>query len=340
MPLGQQNPLKRFAESPPKLLGGIAATVDLRGDRRGVVTFTRSGTSQSLRAAGLSVPFPSGLKRLLAEEPDIELVVVERAPMGLQRSAQERDIGLLDLAGRGLVITDSFVYVAEPNGRPRGTTRNSSSPFSPKASRVVRALLSDPPRLWRLSEVAALADMNPGNVHRALAALVDLGFVERDQDAYAVADPGSLLEAWAEQTQPERERVRIPVEVDRDLRDFVRHLVGRLGGALAVSGDLAAEELAPYLPAEGALIHMADPSAFHELLLEHSQEPRPPLLARGPGRPREVLVDLTDAGVVAFARDVDGLPLASPQQVYVDLARDRGRGAEAAEHLRRTVLKF
>jgi hypothetical protein len=338
MSLRQQNPLKRFADSPPKLLGGIAASVDLLGDRRGVVTFKRSGTSQSLRAAGLSVPFPSGLERLLAEEPDIELVVVERAPAGLQRSAQERDIGLLDLAGRGLVVTDSFVYAVEPIGRPRGTTRNSSSPFSPKASRVVRALLSDPPRLWRLSDVAALADMNPGNVHRALAALVDLGFVERDQDAYAVADPGSLLEAWAEQTQPERERVRIPV--DRDLRDFVRLLVARLGGALAVSGELAAEELAPYLPAEGALIHMADPSAFDELLLEHSKEPRPPLLAPGPGRPGEVLVDLTDAGVVTFASDVNGLPLASPQQVYVDLARDRGRSAEAAEHLRRTVLKF
>ena len=36
----------------------------------------------------------------------------------------------------------------------------------------------------------------------------------------------------------------------------------------------------------------------------------------------------------------DGLPLVSPQQLYVDLYRDRGRGREAAEHVRREVLGF
>lgn len=83
---------------------------------------------------------------------------------------------------------------------------------------------------------------------------------------------------------------------------------------------------------------MADPSAFDALLLDHANESRVPPLTPGLGRPGEVLLDLTDDGVIAFAREVDGLPLASPQQIYVDLARERGHGAEAADHLRRTLL--
>jgi hypothetical protein len=53
-----------------------------------------------------------------------------------------------------------------------------------------------------------------------------------------------------------------------------------------------------------------------------------------------VLVDLADEGYGDFRSERSGLPLASPAQVYVDLVHDRGRGREAAEHLRRSLLGF
>lgn len=324
---------QRFAQRPPSLQGGVELGVDLIDEQHAVLRLRQGDVSATFRAAGLSVPYPSGLQRLRAKEPDVELVVVDRAPPGLQKTAEEEGLNYLDLHGRGRVVAPGLVYVASPRLDLGKVAPSRSSPFAQKASRVVRALLSNPQQPWRLSDVAVLSHLNPGNVHRALAALVDLGMVERDEDAYLVADPGSLLEAWGDQAQRPREQMRL--RCAGDLREFVRDLIGRLDGAGVVSGELAAEDLAPYLPAQSAIVHCLDAERFAGLA---GDAPGPSLrfgLARG-----EVLVDLADEGYGDFRSERSGLPLASPSQVYVDLVRDRGRGREAAEHLRRSVLGF
>lgn len=337
MSISKQDPvLVRLARRPPDLEGDVELSVDLRDDQHAQIDLRHGDVLVEMKAAGLSVPYPSGLKRLLAHEPDVDLVIVERAPEGLRKAASDAGINLLDLEGRGRVVAPGLVYVVPPRFDWARGLPSKASPFAPKASRVVRVLLSDPGQAWRLSDVAALADLNPGNVHRALAALVDRGVVERDGDAYVVADAGSLLEAWADQHQDSRERFWLPVE--GELRSFVRKLVGDVGDAAVVSGELAAEELAPYLPAESAIVHVLDPDAFESI---PRPEPQPPLLTSSlPTRHGQILVNEADAGCGAFRANKHQLPLAAPVQVYVDLARDRGRGREAAEHLRAAVIGF
>jgi hypothetical protein len=266
---------------------------------------------------------------LRADEPDLELVVVERAPSGLQRLAADENVNYLDLQGRGRVVAPGFVYVAEPLPTASSPLAPSkTSPFAPNASRVVRTLLSDPAKHWRLSGVAQLTELNPGNVHRALRALVEHGTVERGEDGYVVVDAGTLLEAWADQARAPRDRLRLHVREGDDLRTATRRLLEDLGSnAAVVSGELAAEELAPYLPAERAIVHTFDPERFARV--EGVRD--------GVG---QIEVDLVDAGYGQFSTIQDGLPLASPQQVYVDLARDFGRGRQAADHVRNVVLGF
>jgi hypothetical protein len=326
--------LRRLAQASPTLEGGIELSVDHIDDQHGVVRLQQGDVVAELKATGLSVPYPSGLRRLLSQDPDVDLVVVERAPPGLRSAAENEGVSYLDVKGRGRVVADGLVYVATPHldrgrfGVPR------SSPFAQRSCRVVRVLLTDPRRSWRLSDVAVLSHLNPGNVHRAFSALVDRGMVERDNDAYVIADPGSLLEAWADQNQPPRERAWM--RADGDLRAFVRDLIRLFEGDAVVSGELAAEELAPYLPAESAIVHCLDPERFSRL--QHTDKPRSlPRLGLSPG---EVLVDVADEGYGDFRSDETGLPLASPTQIYVDMAQDRGRGREAAEHLRRQVIGF
>jgi hypothetical protein len=327
----QSSVFARFAQRPPQLDGDIELSVDLVDDRHGVVRLRQGGVVVELDAAGLSVPYPSGLQQLLAREQDVDLIIVDRTPPGLRAAAEKAGLSYLDLNGGGRVVAAGLVYMApsDPAARIEGSR---SSPFAPKSSRVVRTLLTDPHNRWRLSDIAALSHLNPGNVHRALAALVERGVVERDEDAYRVADPGSLLEAWADQHQQPRERVWAPCE--GDLRGCARNLLGKLGANAVVSGELAAEELAPYLPAETAIVHCLDAEAFAAL----AAEDEPSLSFGAPRGP--ILVDLADAGYGAFSSKRNGLPLASPAQVYVDLTADRGRGREAAEHLRREALRF
>jgi hypothetical protein len=338
---------ERFLAEPPKLAGGVELAVEREGDH--LLLRLSHGTARAeLRAAFLAVPYPSGLRRALASRPELEAVIVEHIPSGLDDAAAEAGISYLDPRGDGRVVAPGFVYVApsrfpsalrnrgedvaagppEPERRPRRV-----SPFAPKASRLVRCLLAEPQRSWRLSEAAAAVEVDRGNAHRVLGALVDLGLVERDEDRYSAPDPGSLLEAWAEAARPERDRLVLHLSVDP--QGWVSELVSSRPEGFAVSGELAAELLAPYLQARQVLLHCLDLPAF-DLLRESGGAPA------GVGLPAtgRVIAAPADEGIGDFGSTVAGLPLVSPAQLYVDLFRQRGRGREAAEHVRREILGF
>jgi hypothetical protein len=334
MPSEKQSPLlRRLAARPPEIPGGVRLTVVPHDARHATVALAHGDRRVELRAAVLSVPYPSALDRLLAAEPDLEAVIVQRVPRGLAEAARRHGIAYLDAHGRGEVVREGFVYVAEPLRIPVAPSR--SSPFAPTASRVVRALLADPVHHWRISQLASLVHLNPGNVHRALAALVDSGYVEREGDAYVLVDPGSLLEAWAEVGTRSRPGQRGTIVVEENLHATVERLVADLDGRAAVSGELAAELMAPHLPAGSAVVHCLDADAWERLGDRHS-----PSLDALSARAGRIVVDLVDEGVADFGSRRDGLPLVSPAQLYVDLARSRGRAREAAEELRRQCLPY
>lgn len=325
--------LAQLAEHPPKIEGGKVAVEPIeRGKARLRVEL---GDHQAdLLAAFLAVPYPSGLKRLVVANPDLEAVIVERIPPGLDQAARELGLSYLDIHGFGRITQPGLVYFSPPgpDDRSPATTRG-PSPFAPKASRVPRSLLADHEREWRLSDLARITALNPGNVHRVLNRLMDDGYVEREEDSYLLVDPGALLNAWAENGSPARERTALPVR--GDLRPAVEGLLERFHGQAVISGELAAELLAPHLPAVGAVIHCLDPKEWARIDLEEI-EPPPPVF-RAPGR---ILLELTDAGVAQFGSEVSELPLVGAAQLYVDLYREPTRGRQAGEEVRRQLLDF
>jgi hypothetical protein len=348
MPM-EQTWKERFIADPPDLVGGVELSVQQLA--QGLVLHLRHGSaSADLRAAFLSVPYPSGLRLLLARDPEIEAVVVERSPRGLDAAAEEAGVSYLDLRGRGRLVAPGFVYVVPPppslsawrSGEdlpPDSERRGSSagarrvSPFAPKASRLVRALLADVGREWRLSDLAKLVAVDPGNAHRVLGALVETGLIERDDDRYVVSDPGSLLEAWAEATP--LPRMRITFELAGDPRQWLGWFLRDGPGRFAISGEMAAELLAPYLPARRILLHCLDSEAL-DRVRDAEREARE-LLPSGAAR---VIAVPAEERVGDFGSTTEGLPLVSPAQLYVDLFRERGQAREAAEHVRRQLLRF
>lgn len=349
----QNRAWERFLDEPPGLEGGAGLSARALDERRALLRFEHEGSSLELRAGWLAVPYPSGLRRLIAADPALQAVVVERVPRGLDAAAREMGISYLDRRGRGRVVGPGFVYVASPlpvspadsgardlpgsAGELPGSAQNPRaskprvSPFAPKASRIVRALLARPEEDWRLSSLASEVDVDPGNAHRVLGALVDSGIVERDDDRYFVPDPGSLLEAWAERARRPKDRIQIRVA---GIAEAVRDLVEMAGGEVVVSGELAAEMLAAHLPSKSALVHCLSSDAWNSLERRAEEWPQ------SPGSSGRIQIDLADEGVGQFGSEVGGLRLPAPAQIYVDLARDRGRGREAAEHLRREVLGY
>lgn len=325
--------LERFLRHPPSLEGGINLRVRREGSHHLRLYLRHEAARAELVAAGLSRPYPSGLRRVLAADPDVDAVIVEHIPAGLDEAAEEAGISYLDLQGRGRIAHPGIVYVSKPDGSEGRVSHKVAAPFAPKASRVGRALLSQPDRRWRLSELAGEVDMAPGNAHRVLAALVEAGYVERDLDAYVLVEAGSLLEAWAEARRP-NDYLALPVveDLEGDVRRFF-NLLGERKDAV-VSGELAAEALVAYLPAERAVIHVLSAEAWAEV--ENWKDSRSSFL----GERDQIFVDRVDPGVAHFGEEREGLPLVAPVQLYVDLHGDRGRGREAAEQVRRELLRF
>ena len=322
-----------MAEHPPKIEGGRVALRPIEGGKARLRI--ELGEHQAdLLAAFLAVPYPSGLKRLVGANPDLEAVIVERIPPGLDQAARDLGLSYLDIHGYGRITQPGLVYFSPPGPDDRSPAKSRGpSPFAPKASRLVRSLLADREKEWRLSDLARIAALNPGNVHRVLNRLVDDGYVEREEDSYLVVDPGALLDAWAENGSPARERTAIPVK--GDLRSAAKGVLERFHGHAVISGELAAELLAPHLPAASAVIHCLDAKEWARIDLEEI-EPSPPAL-RAPGR---ILLELPDAGVAQFGSEVSGLPLVGAAQLYVDLYREPTRGRQAAEEVRRQLLDF
>ena len=357
----RQNILSRFAERPIPLEGGLRAEVEPVDDYRAWLRIEDQGHRFDARAAVLSVPYPSGLQRLLAADPGVEAVLLEDGTRRFDKAAKEAGVGFLDLRGRGRLQGPGFVYVVPPylpsagisrgedieddgggdpwEARPASSSlkpRSSGrvSPFAPKASRVSRALLVEPDRSWRVSDVADRCRMNPGNAHRVLGALVERDLLERDRDGYVVLDAGSLLEAWCEEGRRPSAKDRIVIPVRDDVRGEAHDLVDSFSGEAAVSGELAAELIAPHLPSAQAIVHCFSARAWDPERLAAGRK-APPLRPQG-----QIVVDLVDEGVHDFGEVREGLPLVAPHQVYFDLYRDRHRAREAAEHLRREVLRY
>ncbi len=330
----QSTTLARLAEHPPEIEGGKVALRPIGGGKARLRV--ELGDRQAdLLTAFLAVPYPSGLKRLVGANPDLEAVIVERIPPGLDQAARELGLSYLDIRGYGRITQPGLVYFAPPGPDDRSPAKTRGpSPFAPKASRVLRSLLADYEKEWRLSDLAKITALNPGNVHRVLNRLVDDGYVERDDDSYLLADPGALLDAWAENGAPARERTAIPVK--GDLRPAVEALVERFHGRAVVSGELAAEVLAPHLPAASAVIHCLDPQEWARIDLEEIEPPPPAdYLA-----PRRIALDLPDEGVAQFGSAVSEFRLVGPAQLYVDLYKQPTRGRQAAEEVRRQLLDF
>src|SRR5207245_1901383 len=81
----------------------------------------------------------------------------------------------------------------------RPSTRPLRSLFAPRATRIVRVLLVEPARAWRLEELARAAQVSLGHTHNVVKRLQELAWVEHDESQrIRLGKPADLLESWCE----------------------------------------------------------------------------------------------------------------------------------------------
>lgn len=311
----------------------IAAVVHLRGGDTHtlVVDFKRVGQPRFARLAAnwFQRRIPSARVEGL---PDPTPVFA--APYISDRGAAvaaEEGMGYFDLAGNARLAFGPVYVERSGHPNPYDDDRALASLFAPKTSRVARALLAHPARVWRLQELADEVDVSLGLVAKAKASLLDAEYARDSPGGLALADPDGLLDAWliADRRRPKPcgyYSLDSISETERRIADTAR----ASGARAALTSFSGAERVAPHvrythasaLVEAGALEEVADRAGLRPV--ETGANVR--------------LHEPYDDGAFYGAQDIDGVSVAHPVQLVLDLAREKGRGEEAADFLRRHAL--
>ena len=252
------------------------------------------------------------------------------------RILKDNNLGYLDLSGNCYLAFDHVLIEKEGKRNVRPSTRPLRSIFAPRATRVVRVLLTEPQRAWRLEELAKAAEVSLGHSHNVISRLEDLRWVERDQaQRIHLGKPADLLETWRESYTYRVNEIAsyfVPERVNRRLMADVARAAAAEGRryAFTLSGGLSL--VAPHTRL----------GAIHCYL---EGDPAPVVAALGLHPAAEAdgtlhLLSPYDSGVFTGLLDKAGLKVVCLPQLYVDLVHSERRGAEQAEHLRREAMGY
>ena len=242
----------------------------------------------------------------------------------------DHDVAYLDLAGNARLAFDTVYIERTVADKPRSETRALRSIFTPKAAAILRVLLRDPDRAWRVADLAAQANASYGHVSNVRKALLEREWLEVRDDGAVLIQPHALLHMW-------RDNYHRPA--GQSITGYThlhgRQLDERLRGKLnpyperpraVYSLHCAAQWLAPFTRSGTQTFYADEPGAAvlkEELKLTSA--------ARGAN---VVLHVPTDESLFDDASEpAPNVFCTSPIVTYLDLWIGSDREREAAEHL-------
>ncbi len=272
-----------------------------------------------------------------AAQEVIAMIVCPYLPPASREICRDHGVAYLDFEGNAYLAFDTVYVERTVPHQPKTETRSLRSIFTPKASAILRAFLSEPDRAWRVAELAAAAGASLGHVSNVRKALLNREWIEKQDGGVVLTRPSDLLEAWRENyRRPSGNQVTGYTHLHG--KQFDERLHGLLNNVperprAIYSLNSAAQWLAPFIR-DGTRSFYTD--------------------ASGADRLREVL-ELAPAGaganVVAciptdeslFNDALEPVPevfCTGPITTYLDLWCGNEREREAADHLAREVLPW
>lgn len=260
------------------------------------------------------------------------VVLTVRLSSALVQNCRQLGLGCVDLNGRAYLNADGLLIDRPPClpvlDEEFVTQERPPDLFSTKSSRLIRVLLSLRDRTWKQADLVALTGLNGGLVSRLLNHLVKLGWVTGSRGDWRLQEADSLLDAWrAEDDWSRRGTLREYATLERDTRKLAGRLTQIPRSRIAFTQWFAAGLRYPY--ADVPIV-----SAYREVPLDEEQLAALDLREVAIGGGRVWIIVPRDAGVFQVGREVEGLPLVSDVQIYLDLLQAGLRGPDQAKALR------
>jgi hypothetical protein len=297
--------------------------------------------------------WPADVREVLAGTPDPwprDLVVVARdfSPGALE-ILRERDANWVDETGDARIVGPTRLFVIRLNQRSDATQHAKDEPlftWSPSRVALAEAILTNPNDAIVNMALAELTDFSPPQISRTLAQFDQQGWTgkigsERGSGAHRVLeDRDGLLRSWAAHVADEP---RPAIQAHATLKDPFAFLVNSLRpiledlGEWALSGWAALELEAPFAT-QVPTLHVYVPEArFNNGRLETMIRQSPLRRVEEGGR---VIFWPAKPPTLRLRKTSQRrqLPVVSAPRLYADLLGFGGRGVNAAEHVRETLI--
>jgi hypothetical protein len=254
-----------------------------------------------------------------------------------QQICQEGEVGFLDFEGNcRLVFNGVFIERLVP-AKSSTERRELKSMFAPKSAQVLRVLMRDPGRPWKIAELAKSAGVSLGHASNVRSALIDREWAGIGAEGLFLTNPDALLDRWREAYKhpPGKWLAFYTTLHGSSLQEEARgalEAANRTGAAMLGSFS-AAQWISPYART-GTYYFYANEQGLPAL--------RDRLRLSSAAKGENVIVmQLDNDGLFRDAMEpAPGIRCTSAVQTYLDLSIAGERGREAAEHLRAEKLKW
>lgn len=270
------------------------------------------------------------LDELEAQEPGAQRLLMARyLSEPVRTRLTDAGVSYVDATGNLRVeVTRPGLFIADRGadrdpwrgpGRPRGTLKGEP------AAKIVRAL-ADFTGPWTARELVEVSKASTGATYRVIDFLEREGLAARDDSGrFAVPDVARLLRRWSTDYGFVRSNQTSRWIAPRGIPGLLDQVASPAAAVrYAVTGTLAAAEWAAYAPARLAMVYVADVTAAVDAWDLRPADAGANVLLAEP------------AYEVVFERSsttVDGVVVAAPSQVVVDLMTGPGRNPNEAEEL-------
>ncbi len=255
----------------------------------------------------------------------------------VRQMCEEKGVGYLDLEGNARIAFGGVFIERAVADRPAAEQRELKSLFRPKSAQVLRAMLREPGRAWRVTELSEISGVSLGHVSNVRTGLIDREWARASDDGLVLTEPDALLDAWRESyAAPAGERLCFYTPLHGSaLEDAVRSALraDNSPGRATFASFSAAQWLSPYART-GSHYFFADDEGLRKLKS---------VLKLTPSSKGENVVVTVPKDLGLLADTVEPAPGAictSPVQTYLDLSIAGERGVEAANHLRQERLSW
>ncbi|THF57202.1 hypothetical protein [Pseudothauera rhizosphaerae] len=271
----------------------------------------------------------------------LSLLVAESISPGAKELLRSERIGYYDSGGSlYLPAPGAYLYIDKPP--PKALTKSVRTLFTGRRAQVLHTLLVHHQSWFGVTKLAQQAMVSPATASQVLTELERFDWLEArgqgpGKERY-LREPAALLDAWVKQLASIRPLTLRRYYVPGTKADALVARIGQVFDAhdvqYAISDEAAAQRYAPFLSNVSQVRVRVQIDANSDAAIGD-------LNARVVNEGANLgVIEAKSPGELLFREQADGLWLASPIQIYLDLLRGEGRSKEMAEHFRKERIGF